>query len=259
MPAVSSKKALRQQQIMAELANSPIVRISQLAERFGVSTETARRDIEELSQRGVIDRTYGGAATRYIGFQPAVSERDRHAVDERRRIGHAAAALVKPGDVVMIDSGSTTTQFARALAGTLSGPITVLTNSLSVATTLVDIPSVRVILCPGDLNGRERGNYGADTVSYIGRYYADLAFIGASGLTVDGPTDVESRACSIKRAMVDRARQTLLLVDSSKFDQKHLEVVCPLSRISELITDAAPKGRLAKAIAQVGMTVRIAE
>src|SRR5574340_111762 len=94
-----SKKELRQQQIVAALATSPIVRISQLAQRFGVSTETARRDIEELSQRGIIDRTYGGAATRYIGFQPAVSERDQRAIAERTRIGRAAAALVKPGDV----------------------------------------------------------------------------------------------------------------------------------------------------------------
>jgi len=259
VPRVSSKKALRHQQIVAELASRPAVRISQLAERFGVSTETARRDLEELSQRGVLDRTYGGAVTRYIGFQPAVYERDRHAVAERSRIGRAAAALVKPGHVVMIDSGSTTTQFARALAAALAGPLTVLTNSLAVATTLVDIADVRVILCPGDLNGRERGNYGADTVSYIGRYFADLAFIGASGLTTDGPTDVESRACAVKRAMIERARRTVLLVDSTKFDQKHLEVVCPLSRISELITDAAPQGRLAKAIARVGMNVRVAK
>src|SRR6185437_10047147 len=142
VPEARSKKSVRQQQIVAELATSPIVRISRLAERFGVSTETARRDIEELSQRGIIDRTYGGAATRYIGFQPAVTERDRHAVTERGRIAKAAAALVKPGNVVMIDSGSTTTQFARALASAVTGSVTVLTNSLSVATALVDIASV---------------------------------------------------------------------------------------------------------------------
>jgi DeoR/GlpR family transcriptional regulator of sugar metabolism len=258
MTVPGSKKAIRQQQIVAELATSPIVRISRLADRFGVSTETARRDIEELSQRGIIDRTYGGAATRYIGFQPAVTERDRHAVIERSRIGRAAAALVKPGDVVMIDSGSTTTQFARALAAALVGPVTILTNSLSVATALVGIESIRVILCPGDLNGRERGLYGPEAVAFIGRYYADLAFIGASGLTVDGPTDVESRACSIKRAMVERASRTVLLVDSTKFDQRHLEVVCPLAQISDIVTDVSPKRALAEAIRKVGTALRIA-
>jgi DeoR/GlpR family transcriptional regulator of sugar metabolism len=258
MTVLGSKKAARQQRIVAELATSPTVRISHLAERFGVSTETARRDIEELSRRGIVDRTYGGAATRYIGFQPAVTERARHAVAERSRIGRAAAALVKSGDVVMIDSGSTTTEFARALAASLAGPITILTNSLSVATTLVDINTIRVILCPGDLNGRERGLYGPDAVAFIGRYYADIAFIGASGLTVDGPTDVETRACSIKRAMVERASRTVLLVDSTKFDQKHLEVVCPLARISNIVTDAQPGKTLAEAMRRVGTSLNVA-
>jgi DeoR/GlpR family transcriptional regulator of sugar metabolism len=258
MAVPGSKKAVRQQKIVAQLASSPTVRISHLAERFGVSTETARRDIEELSRRGIVDRTYGGAATRYIGLQPAVTERAQHAVVERSRIGRAAAALVKSGDVVMIDSGSTTTEFARALASSLAGPITILTNSLSVATTLVDIESIRVILCPGDLNGRERGLYGPDTVAFIGHYYADLAFIGASGLTIDGPTDVETRACSIKRAMVERASRSVLLVDSTKFDQKHLEVVCPLAQISDIVTDAQPGRALAEAIGQVKTVLNIA-
>lgn len=253
-----SKKAARQQQIVAALATSPIVRVSHLAERFGVSTETARRDIEELSRRGIINRTYGGAATRYIGFQPAVLERDQRAVAERSRIGKAAAALVTSGDVVMIDSGSTTTQFARALAARPVEQLTVITNSLAVATTLVDIASIRVILCPGELNGRERGVYGTNAVGFLGRYFADIAFIGASGLTADGPTDVESRACEIKRAMVDRASRTVLLVDSAKFEQKHLEVVCPLSRISGIITEAAPPRKLADAIGRVGVTLTIA-
>lgn len=259
MTGSASKKARRQQQIVAELASSPSVRISRLAKRFGVSTETVRRDIEELAHSGIIDRTYGGAVTRHIGLQPAVSERGRVAVAERARIGLAAVALVKAGDVLMVDSGSTTTQFARALAATVVGAkITVLTNSLAVASTLVDIAAVRVILCPGDLNPRERGVYGPDALSYIGRYYADLALIGASGLTVDGPTDVESQACSIKRAMVERASRSVLLLDSTKFDQKHLEVVCPLSRIAEVVTDRAPEGALAKAMRRVGTALRIA-
>jgi DeoR/GlpR family transcriptional regulator of sugar metabolism len=251
-------KEARQQQIVAALAVTPTVRISSLAERFGVSTETARRDIEELSQRGVLDRTYGGASTRYIGFQPAVSVRDQHAVAERIRIGKAAAALVKPGHVIMVDSGSTTTQFAHALAASAQGPITIITNSLAIASALVDIPAIRVILCPGDLNGRERGIYGPDTVDFLGRFFADLTFIGASGLTADGPTDVESRACSVKRAMVNRANSSILLVDNSKFDKKHLEIVCPLNRISGVITDAPPPHALGHAIKRVGVALTIA-
>ena len=122
----------RFERIVAELRASATVRISALADAFGVSTETVRRDIDELSRRGLVDRTYGGAAARAMAREPAVNERHRLLVEERSRIGATAAALVEPGDVLMIDSGSTTTHFARRLAATGSG-LTVLTNCIAVA------------------------------------------------------------------------------------------------------------------------------
>jgi DeoR/GlpR family transcriptional regulator of sugar metabolism len=253
----AGKKQRRHQRIIAALAASPTVRISTLAEEFGVSTETVRRDIDELTRRGLVDRTYGGASARHIGFQPAFGEREGLAVEERQRMGRAAAALVKPGDVLMIDSGSTTTQFARALAAEARN-ITVITNSQGVANALVDIEGARVVFCPGDFSGRERGVYGPETVAFLNRFYADVAFIGASGLTPDGPTDVVSEACWVKRSMVDRASRSVLLVDSSKFGQKHLEIVCPLARLSGLVTDAAPTGALAQAVAAAGIELRVA-
>src|SRR5919202_2124740 len=252
-----NKKQRRHQRIIAALAASPTVRISTLADEFGVSTETVRRDIDELTRRGLVDRTYGGASARHIGFQPAFGEREALAVEERTRIGRAAAALVKPGDVLMIDSGSTTTQFARALAAE-ARDLTVITNSQGVANALVDIEAVRVVFCPGEFSGRERGVYGPETIAFLDRFYADLAFIGASGLTADGPTDVVSQACWVKRSMIDRASRSVLLVDSGKFGQKHLEIVCPLNRLSGIVTDAAPSGALAQAIATAGIELRVA-
>jgi DeoR/GlpR family transcriptional regulator of sugar metabolism len=256
-PSRANKKQRRHQRIIAALAASPTVRISTLAEEFGVSTETVRRDIDELTRRGLVDRTYGGASARHIGFQPAFGEREELAVEERTRMGRAAAALVKPGDVLMIDSGATTTQFARALAAE-ARDVTVITNSQGVANALVDIEGARVVFCPGDFSGRERGVYGPETVAFLNRFYADLAFIGASGLTSDGPTDVVSQACWVKRSMVDRASRSVLLVDSSKFGQKHLEIVCPLARLSALVTDAAPTGALAQAVAAAGIALTVA-
>jgi DeoR/GlpR family transcriptional regulator of sugar metabolism len=254
----ANKKQQRHQRIIAALAAGPTVRISTLADEFGVSTETVRRDIDELTQRGLVDRTYGGAAARHIGFQPAFGEREALAVEERSRIGRAAASLVKPGDVLMIDSGSTTTQFARALAAEARG-VTVITNSQGVANALVDIEGARVVFCPGDFSGRERGVYGSETVAFLNRFYADAAFIGASGLTADGPTDVVSQACWVKRSMVDRASRTVLLVDAGKFGQKHLEIVCPLSRLAGLVTDRAPTGPLAQAVAAAGIELTVAK
>jgi DeoR/GlpR family transcriptional regulator of sugar metabolism len=251
------KKPVRQAQILAELAASPTVRILHLADAFGVSTETVRRDIDELTKKGLVDRTYGGAAVRHIGLQPDVDAREQIAVAERVRIGRTAAALVAPGDVLMVDSGSTTTQFARAVAAT-GRAVTVITNSLGVAGELAG-GLARVVLCPGDLSGSERGVYGPETVAFLSRFHADLAFIGASGVTAEGPTEVESRASWVKRTMLDRARRRVLLVDAAKFDEAHLEVVCPLDRLTDLVADRAPGGALERALAAAGTRLSLAE
>lgn len=253
-----SNKAYRHRQIIAELAASPTVRISELAGAFGVSAETVRRDIDELTRRGLVDRTYGGASTRHIGFQPAFGERDRLAVAERAAIARSAARLVKPGDVVMIDSGSTTTQFARALAAQGSA-ITVITNSFGVATALVDVAAIRVVLCPGDFSARERGVYGPETIAFLERFYADLAVIGASGLVAEGPTDVESKACWVKRTMIARAPRRALLVDASKFGRRHLELVCPIRELTDLVTDRAPAAGIGKALRAAGTAIHLAD
>jgi DeoR/GlpR family transcriptional regulator of sugar metabolism len=250
------KKPARQAQILAELVATPTVRISHLADAFGVSTETVRRDIDELTKKGLVDRTYGGAAVRPIGRQPDVEARERIAVAERARIGRAAAALVAAGDVLMVDSGSTTAQFARALAA-IGSAVTVITNSLGVAGELAG-SAARVILCPGDLSGSERGVYGAETTAFLNRFHADIAVIGASGVTAEGPTEVESRASWVKRTMLDRARRRVLLVDAAKFGQAHLEVVCPLHRITDLISDRAPTGALERALAAAGTRLSLA-
>jgi DeoR/GlpR family transcriptional regulator of sugar metabolism len=248
------KKAARQRLIVAELGLSPAVRTSALARRLGVSAETVRRDIEELTRRGLVSRTYGGAAGRQLGLQPEFQDRETRAVEERDAIARMAVDLVNPGDVLMIDSGSTTARFAHVLAQSLKR-VTVLTNCFAVAHALVQQNSVRVLFCPGDFSARERGVYGSETCAFLQRFNADMAFIGASGLTVEGPTDVETQACWVKRTMLDRAERGVLLLDSTKFNRRHLELVCPLDRLSDLVTDRLPDGPLASKLAVNGIAV----
>ena len=126
-------KQERQEQIVAELHISPAIRASEIAERLGVHAETVRRDLKDLDRSGLINRTYGGAAVAPLAFEPSLAERDRILVNERRRIGRFAAALVEPGDVLLIDAGSTTIHFARQLAARAID-LTVITNSYGVAT-----------------------------------------------------------------------------------------------------------------------------
>ena len=252
-------KAQRHRRILAALATDPTVRISALAVEFGVSGETVRRDIEELSRQGALLRTYGGASVVQAALQPELSSRERMAVAERARIGAAAAALVEPGSVVMLDAGSTTTQVARALAARAI-PATVLTNSLNAAAELASASDagLRVVLCPGDVSAAERGVYGSETEAFLRRFNADLAVIGASGLTEEGPCEVISRAAWVKRAMLARAGRRLLVADSGKFGRGLLECVCPLADLTDLVTEAGPPPALAAALGRAGTVVTLA-
>jgi DeoR/GlpR family transcriptional regulator of sugar metabolism len=252
----AGKRAARQRLILTELGLSTAVRTSVLARRLGVSPETVRRDIEELTRRGLVSRTYGGAAGRQSGSQPEFDDRSSLAVAERDAIARRAVQLVKPGDVLMIDSGSTTARFAHALSAAIER-ITVITNCFAVANALVQQGAVRVVFCPGDFSRRERGVYGLETVGFLQRFNADMAFIGASGLTTAGPTDVETEACWVKRTMLAQAERGVLLLDSSKFNRRHLERVCELQLLSDLVTDRQPSGDLADGLVTSGVTVHI--
>lgn len=250
------RKADRRRQILTELKLYPHVRTSELAGRFGVSTETVRRDVEALSREGLISRAYGGAAAAPMGVQPPFGERDLAHIAERERIGKRAAELVEPGEVLMVDAGSTTTQFARHLAAVGRG-LTVLTNSLPVASALGQNDSIQVILCPGDFLAREAAVYGTETIDFLRRHNINRAFIGAGGLTCDGITDVNRAASTVKRCMIRQSQLTYLLIDHSKFNIPLLSVVEPLSSIGVLVTDLAPEGPLKAALAAAGVTVQI--
>ncbi|MEE8188534.1 MAG: DeoR/GlpR family DNA-binding transcription regulator [Kiloniellales bacterium] len=257
MSARRPRKEERCERIISELRASPTVRISELAQAFGVSAETVRRDIDELSRRGLVDRTYGGAASHPLASEPAVNERYGLLVAERARIGALAAQLVEPGDVLMIDSGSTTTHFAQRLAAT-ARDLTVLTNCIGVALALGQAPGIRVLLCPGDYNVQEGGSFGSETSAFLRRYYAAKAFIGASGLSVEGPVEANSATSWVKRSMIERSDRILLLVDETKFETRSLELVCPLGELNDVIVDAAPGPLLQEALDEAGVKTHVA-
>ena len=243
--------------MLALLRREGTVRIGTLAQTFAVTTETARRDLDALAQNGALQRTYGGGASRSLIDEPGIDIRGRARAAERGRIGAVAAASVEPGDALMIDCGSTTTLFANALAARALH-LTVLTNCLPAARVLGTNAHCRVILCPGDYVMREGGVYGSDALEFIRRFKANRAFVGAGGLTADGVTDADSQSCAIKRAMIERADRTILLLDSSKYDLAQFERVCALPDIDQLVCDAAPPKRLAAGLKSAGVETVVA-
>ncbi|WP_424972741.1 DeoR/GlpR family DNA-binding transcription regulator [Dinoroseobacter sp. S76] len=240
------KKTERRRQILLELKLRPHVRISELASRFNVSTETVRRDFDALSAEGLVSRDHGGASAPTQGHYPSLDERKHARIAERARIGRRAAALVGEGETVMIDSGSTTIEMARALAyrGT---SCTVITNSIPVAMTLGHGPA-QVLLCPGEYLAAESAVVGTETLEFLTRFNVDRCLIGASGFSEEGPSESVRGFAAVKRTMLQRASQRHLLIDAEKFGRKGLAHVGDMSLLHSIVVDRPPQGPLRNAI-----------
>ena len=173
-------------------------------------------------------------------------------------LARAAVPLIKNGDTLMIDAGSTTVFVAKRLAAELND-LTVITTGFGVASALATNPTIRVRMCPGEYDPGEGGVRGPDTISYLERFNVSHAIIGASRLDAEGPSDFNSASVWIKRTMFKQAASSILVLDSSKFEQKAFEHICPLDKLNHLVTDTAPPAKLAKALAQNGVAVHLPE
>lgn len=251
-----TSKTQRQDRIVAALSAQPSLRVADLAATLAVSTETIRRDLDELGTQGLINRTYGGAV-RPFGPEPAIRERHGLMVAERERIAVAASEFVRHGDAVLIGSGATTTHVARRL-GAVARDLTVLTHAFGVATVLAANPTLRVLMTPGRYLGEEGALVGSETVAYLAGHYARHAILGASGLTEEGPTEAEPEAAAVYRAMAVRAAEVTIVADHSKFGRAAFGLYAPWRGITRLVTDRAPEGALAQALARAGVTVVVA-
>lgn len=248
------RKKKRHEQILMELRLASHVRVSDLAARFGVTTETVRRDIEDLNRAGLLEKSYGGASARSPGAHRGLDERRRERIGERESLARRAVAMVRDGQSLMVDAGATTMEFARALA--LAGTqVTVITNSLQVAMILGTSRSARVVLTPGDYLNAEAALVGPDTCEYLHRFNVDRCFVGASGLSDVGVTEAVQGFAEVKRAMMERSLAPTFLIDSSKFGQVYLSQVATVSEIGTLVTDAIPTDRLMKTLESQGVEI----
>lgn len=246
-------KPERQERILTELNGAPSLRVAELARRLDVSTETIRRDLDEMTEQGLLNRTYGGA-TRPLGSEPSISERHTLFVTERERIARAVIPLIKNSRMLLIGSGSTTTHVARRIAIDMRD-ITVITHSFGVATVLSMNPTIKVIMLPGDYHSTEGSTVGAHTISFLNNFYADHAILGASGMTSEGPSDALVECSAVYAAIVSRSADTILVADHSKQDQMFAARYAGWREIDHLITDAQPKGPLKTALQQAKVDI----
>jgi DeoR/GlpR family transcriptional regulator of sugar metabolism len=249
-------KSQRHERILSDLRVSSTIRVAELAGDLQVSTETIRRDLDELKSRGLINRTYGGAV-RPFAHEAAVSERYRMLTREREAIGGVASRLIKSGEVVLIGAGATTLHVVRRIAAEQKN-ITVITHCFDLIAVLATNPTITSIFCPGRYNSSEGFIYGPETVDFLEKFHANHAILGASGLTVDGPNDVNADAAAVYRAMMARAAKTIVVADHSKFGRPSLAIYARWKEIDTLITDHTPPEALARALKRNGVEVSVA-
>lgn len=251
-----SSKAERQQAILAQLRATPAIRINELAAAFNVSTETVRRDLDELSLEGLVSRTYGGATGMLLPGEPPLSDRYGLNEAERQAMARTVVALIDHGDSVMIDSGSTTIHVARRLAAERND-LSVVTNSIGVTGALASNPTIRVRLCPGDYDRNDGGVSGPDTVQYLSQFHVRYCIISASRLDASGPSDFNPATVWVKRKMIEGADRSILVLDHAKLGSTAFERICALQDIDWLVTDRAPSDSLRSALTAAGTDVQL--
>jgi DeoR/GlpR family transcriptional regulator of sugar metabolism len=249
-------KKERHERILAEMMATSRLRVGDLAADLQVSTETIRRDLYELEERGLIDRTYGGAV-RPFGTEPSLTERHRLMVPEREAMAAATVKFIKPSEVIVVGAGATTTHVARRMAAECRD-IHVIAHSFSVAMALSDNPTIRVIMCPGRYNGREGNMTGAETIDFLQSYNVNRAILSVTGITAEGLADAEADAASVYKAMVNRAAETIVVVDHMKFDVPALAIWARMHEVQRLVTDREPAGAVKRALERARVEITLA-
>ena len=248
----------RHQRILATARAHGRVDVAGLARELSVTPETVRRDLTALERRGVVRRVHGGAIpVERLGIEPAVADRETVAAGEKERIARAALDELPDGGSIILDAGTTTMRLAQLLPD--DRELTVVTHSIPVAGALIERPNITLHLLGGMVRGRTLAAVGEWTRTQIAEVFADVAFMGTNGVTVErGMTTPDLAEAGVKRALIEAARRVVLLADHHKFGRENFARVGPLSDVDTVITDDGLDDELAAEVENAGPTVVIA-
>ncbi|MBZ5741064.1 DeoR/GlpR family DNA-binding transcription regulator [Nocardioides mangrovi] len=250
----------RQQAIAQLVSDRGRLSVAAIAEQFGVTTETVRRDLSTLERMGLVRRLHGGAvpASSLAVIESGLGERDQANTAQKELIAKAALEeLPPPGGMVLVDAGSTTGRFAAMLPRDLR--LTVITHAVPIAARLVGFPSVELHLLPGRVRATTQAAVGADTVGALSRLRVDLVLLGTNGITPGhGLSTPDHEEAAAKRAMLQAARRVICLSDSSKFGTETAVRFAALDEIDVLITDSGISDEDRAAVEDAGVEVVIA-
>ena len=226
----------RQDAISSLLAVRGKVSISQLAVQFRVSEQTIRRDLVVLEQRGMLRRTHGGA----VGMKAPIEEEFENRVivhsEAKRQIAEVCLQEIRSGMAIYLDSGTSVAEIARGLRS-CSHRLSVVTNSLTAANLICDLPGITHVLLGGQLRRLGGSLTGALALANLEQFTFDVAFIGVSGLAEDGITVSDLNEAQIKRRVIDRSRKVIVPLNASKFGVTDFARIGDLDLIDLLVSD----------------------
>lgn len=244
-------RSLRLEEMESYIRAHKTVTLDQLCEDFGVSKNTVRRDVDTLTENGEIKKIYGGVTVETKKELVPFAQRHISNLEEKKAIAARAAALVEDGDILFLDSGTTTCHMVEHLKDLKN--ITMLTHNLQAILAAIPYENIKVISLPGTLNRKTLSFTGAEAIRLLNMYNINKAFMSSTGLSVaGGATNSSTEEFQIKQAVVQRSRQINLLADHSKWGVVSLMTYAAIEKIDNLITDQVPPKDIADAIAAAG-------
>lgn len=248
----------RLEQIMDYLKGQNLVTVDQLVTITNASPATIRRDLIKLDQEGVISRSHGGVTlNRFIPSQPTTLEKMQRNLSEKHAIARAAASLVKAGDAIVLDAGTTMIELARQLTHL---PLRVITSDLHIALFLSEFKQIEVTIIGGRIDDSSQSCIGDHGRKLLQGIWPDLAFVSCNGWDLEkGITSPTEEKAALKRALIDNAQRRVLLADSSKYGAWSLFNVARLDSLTDIVTDGQLGDDIRQKLAVLPARLTIAE
>jgi DeoR family transcriptional regulator of aga operon len=244
----------RRSQIVQHAVREGRVSVTDLSQLFGVSEVTIRADLQDLSEQGLLLRTHGGAVPASRARELSFTLRRQYQVAQKDLIGAAAAALVSNGDAIFLDTSSTALALARHLHHCRD--LTIITNSLPVAESMLEVSGVSVVVPGGTLQRETISLVGTDGLEMLRPLNIRCGFFGAHGLSdPEGLTDVSSAEAEVKRRVVSMCREVVGIIDATKWGRTGLVSFARLSEINAIVTDKLAPAELVQHIQGLGIKI----
>jgi DeoR family transcriptional regulator, aga operon transcriptional repressor len=260
MPTPTDNRLLaeqRRRKIIDLLEQKGQVTVRDLVERFGVSAVTARADLDALASNGSAVRSHGGAVRQVEASQdyPLRLKETLHR-SEKIKIGRAAAELVRPNEVIILDSGTTTAEVARQIKARKVQPVTIITNALNIASELMDSSGISVIVVGGLMRPVSCSFVGPQAEMMLKEFHADRLFLAVDGFDLGiGASTPDVFEAQLNGLMMQVSKEVNIVADFSKLGRRSVSRIGPLERIHRLVTDSRAPAEFVEALRKKGVEV----